>query len=306
MSTTGRVSTSGRYDSTIATLQQRQAAMSKAQLQLSSGKRISQPSDDPTGAARAERALIAQSRIDSEQRSIDVSSSAMKLAEAALGDAGDLMQSARETLVNAGNGSYTATERDALATKLQQIRTQLLSVANQTDGVGGYVFGGQGAQSQPFIDGVGGVSFVGTAGEGQLSNREQVPVTLDGSSIWMQESGGVNVFQSLDQAIAVLQDPASTDAVVSQAVVDGMSQLDGLMSGFQSARSIAGTAMNRLDSMSLRNEDRKLWAKTVQSDVEDLDMVEGISNFQNEQTSYQAALQTYSLVQGMSLFDYIK
>ena len=55
-----------------------------------------------------------------------------------------------------------------------------------------------------------------------------------------------------------------------------------------------------------RNQDRDLWAKSVQSDAEDLDMVQAVSDFQNKQTSYQAALQSYSIVQRMSLFDYIK
>ena len=44
----------------------------------------------------------------------------------------------------------------------------------------------------------------------------------------------------------------------------------------------------------------------MQSNAEDLDMVQAVSRFQNEQTSYQAALQSYAMVQRMSLFDYIK
>ena len=58
-----RISTANRFDSSIASMQQRQSDLTQAQLQLSSGKRIAQPSDDPTGAARAERAYIAQQRI---------------------------------------------------------------------------------------------------------------------------------------------------------------------------------------------------------------------------------------------------
>ncbi len=74
----------------------------------------------------------------------------------------------------------------------------------------------------------------------------------------------------------------------------------------RTARSVAGAALSRLDAIQARNEDRDLWAKSVQSDAEDLDMVQAVSDFQNRQTSYQAALQSYAMVQRMSLFDYLK
>ena len=100
-----RVSTANRYEATVDSLQQRQRDMAEAQTAMTNGKRINKPSDDPTGAARAERAYLSGQRIASEQRSVDASRNAMTLAEAALGQAGELLQSARETLVAAGNGS---------------------------------------------------------------------------------------------------------------------------------------------------------------------------------------------------------
>ncbi len=100
-----RISTVDRYDATISDLQKRQVELSRVQLQMTSGKRIAVPSDDPTGVARAERAYIAQQRINSDQRSLAASRSSMTLAESALGQGVDVLQSARETMVNAGNGS---------------------------------------------------------------------------------------------------------------------------------------------------------------------------------------------------------
>ena len=53
-------------------------------------------------------------------------------------------------------------------------------------------------------------------------------------------------------------------------------------------------------------EQSKLDAQTERSDAEDLDMLQAISDFQNRQTGYDAALKTYSIVQKMSLFDYLR
>jgi flagellar hook-associated protein 3 FlgL len=398
----GRVSTASSYDSALATLQRRQAAMSEAQMQMTSGKRVNRASDDPTAAARAERAFIAQQRIESAQRSVAVSRNAMALTESALGQAGDLMQFAREKLVAAGNGSYSAAERKALADSLVAVRGQLLAIANQTDGAGGYIFGGQGTTAPPFADEAGvGVTFDGTGGEGQLSTSEQLPTSVDGQAVWLSvrsgngvfttsadaantgsgyiDAGGVSdpaaltgqnyslvfsvaggvttyavemngaptgqtgpytpggtitvdgmalkvsgapadgdrfdvapstadldPFEALDRAIATLRDPMANRGAVSQAVASGVRDADAVMNHLSAARSVAGAALTRLDEIEARNGDRDLWAKSVQSDAEDLDMVKAVSEFSNQQTSYQAALQSYAMVQRMSLFDYLK
>ena len=76
----------------------------------------------------------------------------------------------------------------------------------------------------------------------------------------------------------------------------------GVLSGVETA----GDEGLALDAIEARNGDRDLWAKSVQSDAEDLDMVQAVSDFSNKQTSYQAALQSYAMVQRMSLFDYLK
>ena len=397
-----RISSAFRYESTVDNLQKRQREMSDAQMQMTNGKRINRPSDDPTGAARAERAYISRQRIDSEQRSVDASRNALVLAESALGQAGDVLQAARETVVAAGNGSYSPGERLAQASRLQQYRDQLLALANQGDGAGGFLFGGQGATAVPFLDTAVGVQAAATGGANQLSTREQMPVTVDGQAIWLGVASGNGVFVTaaepsnrgsawvdagsvtdpaaltgaayqivfagsgaattysvlqggaatplsdvayvagavltidgmavhikgaptagdsftlkpsapdldpfgaLDRAIAILKDPQANAGHLGQAVNSGLRDVDAVMGRLQGARAEAGSALSRLDSIDYRNQDRSLWARSVQSNAEDLDMVRAVSDFQNKQTSYQAALQSYASVQRLSLFDYIK
>ena len=110
-----RISTAHNYDTSVETLQKRQADMSESQMQLTSGKRVNRASDDPIAAARAERALATISNSDANQRALDASRNVMTLTESALGDTVDLLQQAREALVAAGNGSYDGQQRDSLA-----------------------------------------------------------------------------------------------------------------------------------------------------------------------------------------------
>ena len=184
-----RIATAYRYESAVDSLQRRQRELTEAQNAMTTGKRISVPSDDPVGAARAERAYIVQQRITSEQRAVQASRNAMTLADTALGQAGDVMQQARETLVAAGNGAYTAGERAAQAQHLRQVRDQLLGLANQGNGAGGYLFGGQDGGMAPFRDTAGGVVYGAAGGESMLSLSETLPSTVDGRSIWLAAPG---------------------------------------------------------------------------------------------------------------------
>jgi len=122
-----RLSTSNLFDASIANLQRRQQQMQDSQAQLTSGKRIATASDDPTGAARAERALAAIGRVDANQRALEASRNGMTLSEAALGDANEILQQVRETMIAAGNASYSDAERAGLANKIAGLRDQLRS-----------------------------------------------------------------------------------------------------------------------------------------------------------------------------------
>jgi len=191
-----RISTAYSFESSIDNLQKRQSEMSHSQMQLTSGKKVNVASDDPIAAARAERALASISREDANQRSLDASRNVMQLSESAIGDAVSLLQTAREAMVAAGNGSYTDKERQSLALKLKDIRSQMLTIANRSDGSGGFVFGGQGSATPPFLDTTNGVQFVGQGGQVQAAAGESLNLTVDGDQTWLKAKSGNGVYET--------------------------------------------------------------------------------------------------------------
>jgi flagellar hook-associated protein 3 FlgL len=395
-----RIATANAFDSGVDTLQQRQNELSKLQEQMTSGKRVERASDDPAAAARAERALASVQRTVTSQRAVDASKVAMAQTESSLGSAGDLMQHARELLVAAGNGAYSDSERQSLANELQSVRTQLFAIANQSDGAGTYLFGGQGATQKPFIDAPGGVQYAATTGQTLTENATGLPLTTDGNAAWMTArtgngvfvtsaasgvlnatidsgrvsdpsaltgadytlrfsvSGGVttyavlkngaatavtaapyvsgqaitvdgmtvavsgtpasgdsfdlapstptlSVFDTLDRAIAGLSTTGRTASQVTQANGDSLRDIDAVLTNLDAARAAAGEVLNRIDSESSRLDTQKLASTTEQSNAEDVDMVHAISDFQNKQSGYDAALKSYAMVQRLSLFQYV-
>ena len=143
---TMRIASANAQQRSVESMLQRQHALQDAQDRLVSGKRVLRASDDPSAAARVERALSQQARVESSQRALEVSRSAMQQAESAVGAAGDILREVRDLVVEAGNAAYTDSERATLASRIRGLREDLLRVANRTDGAGGFLFAGQGSQ----------------------------------------------------------------------------------------------------------------------------------------------------------------
>lgn len=307
-----RITSANAFDTSVRNLQRRQQEMTDAQERLTSGKRVLRASDDPAAAARAERAMAAVNRADADQRALEASRGAMQMAEAALGDAGELLQQVRTRVMEAGNGTYSDAERAGLADAIRGLRADLLSAANRSDGAGRYLFGGQGADRPPLVDGIGGVSYVAAAGELYTATGEATPLSLDGRAAWLQApdpdnpGATMSVFEVLDRIVGELATPGRDSAAIAQGVREGLGDIDALSENLSRWRSRTGESLRRADDIEQRLAQGKLEAQRERSSSEDLDMVAAISDFQARQSGYDAALKSYSIVQRMSLLEYLR
>ena len=389
-------------DRSLELIQQRQVAVQQAQERLVSGKRVTRPSDDPTAAARLERALSEEVRLQASQRSLDASRGVMKLAEQTVGEAGDLMQRARELMVEAGNATYSDSERKTLADRIRGVREDLLRLANRGDGVGAFLFGGQGAGSAPFVDAPGGVQFRSLPGQVTAQPGDPLPMTVDGAAAFLTSptgngvfvtapasgngpgawinSGRVvdpaavtgadysivfsttasgtsyeilkdgtalpggaqsyragqaitfdgmavtvqgvpasgdaftvkpstrssSVFDTLDRAARELGTPGRSGAQVAQSVDSGLTGLDASLNTLLGVRSQLGSVLDRTDSLEQHLSGLQEQVDVQKADANDIDLAKAVSDLQSVQTGYDAALKAYSMVQRMSLFDYLR
>jgi flagellar hook-associated protein 3 FlgL len=307
-----RINTFMVYENSISQLQTRQASLSRAQEQLTSGKRVDRASVDPAAAARAERALAAIGRAEAGQRSLDASRNSMTLTESALGDAGEMLQQARELAISAGNGSLVDSDRQTIAEAIRGLRNDLLAVANRTDGAGRYLFGGQGADSPPLVDSPAGVVYTGTTGEQLAATGEITPLTVDGNAAFLSTPDPadplqpLSVFTALDKLINGLLIPGQSSTQVAGIVSTALGDIDATGANVAQWRARTGEALNRIDGIESRLSQAKLDAQRDRTNAEDLDLIEAISDFKNQETGYDAALKMFSTVQRMSLFDYLK
>ena len=128
----------------------------------------------------------------------------------------------------------------------------------------------------------------------------------DGDDFQMTPSTkSLSVFDALDNAVAALSTADQGGPKVQQAVQDSLRNIDQCNAQVSSARSFAGTTLQRLDGVKGRLDATELSAQTSRSSAEDLDMVKALSSFNQQQTGYQAALQSYATIQKLSLFQYL-
>lgn len=113
-----------------------------------------------------------------------------------------------------------------------------------------------------------------------------------------------SVFSVIDKAIAEIKAAPNSNAA-AQAISQALANVDIGLERMSNIRSYAGELLNRADRITGDQDKRSVQLESDRSRAEDLDMIKGISDFQNQQTGYQAALQTYASVQKLSLFNYI-
>ncbi|WP_295760884.1 flagellar hook-associated protein FlgL [Undibacterium sp.] len=160
-----RISTSTIYDSGAARISDLQVALNKTNQQMSTGRRVLTPSDDPIASARA--LVISQSDSVNDQYAVNRRNgkNALNGAENILASVTSTLQSVKTLIVNAGNGSLTDVDRGYIATQLQGNLDQMLSLANSTDETGNYMFSGFTNTVMPYVKTANGANYVGDQGQ---------------------------------------------------------------------------------------------------------------------------------------------
>lgn len=132
-----------------------------------------------------------------------------------------------------------------------------------------------------------------------LTGQPQVGDTMQ---LTLNPSNGI--FSTIDSAIHDIG-TAGSNSAATQAVGQALANIDTGLARLQTVRSYAGDLLNRADSISGNQQTRSVQLEADRSSAVDLDMIKGVSDFQNQQVGYDAALKSYSMVQKLSLFNYI-
>lgn len=299
-----RISTMQMFRQGVDSILNRQTQLVETQQQLSTGKRINTPADDPTGAAQIMGYAETTGITEQYQDNAGIAQFRLEMEDAALDSVVDNLQRARELAVQALNDTNSASDRGAIALEIRQILDEVVGISNRKDGNGQYLFSGFQSLTTPFTDNGGGVfSYAGDAGQRsiQIAPARQIPDGDSGQSVFVDipdTSGGTeSVFSSLYTLATDLEADAPNG--------NSLDQIDNAINHMTDFRARVGARLNAIDSQRDINEAFLIQVAKVRSDVEDIDYAEAASRLSQQTVILQAAQQAFVKVQNLTLFNYL-
>lgn len=303
-----RISTNTIYQNGISKLSSLQAEQNKLSQQISTGKRISLPSDDPVGATQALEISHAQEVNKSFAETRKTAQLKLNTIESSLDSVTSLIISAQSALVGAGNAVYSDQERGFIATDLQGSLEALIGLANTQDSSGNYLYAGFQTDTKPFIPNVTGASYAGDSNQQllQVDTQRAMAVNVTGDSVFL--AGGNDVFATLTNIVNLLNTPitdATTRATFETGLAIALDNLKGTLDNVLTVRANVGSKLNELDALDTAGSDRALQYSKSLSDLEDLDYTAALSDLAKQQTIMEAAQKSFVATTSLSLFKFI-
>lgn len=311
-----RISTNTFIEGSIGRLTDLQSKISKVQQQISSGKRLITPSDDPIAAAQVVEINQSIALNDQFSKNRLQLANSLNQTDVALSNINDVLQNIHETVLSASNGLNSPDDKLVIAATLQGQFDQLLSLANSTDSTGNYIFSGNNSSSESFIKNDSGFwVYKGSDKNLEVSvdHNNKMSSTVVGSYLFANanapiltnDQGQDNIFNQLSIAIEALKNPTTTtnfDASISNLG----SYFDLALNQVNAVRSDVGNRLNMIDQLDSLGSSRGLQLTQTLSNLQDLDYTKAISDFSRQQTVLQAAQQTFAQTSKLTLFDYLK
>jgi len=316
-----RISTNMIFEQQVRGITDSQASWLKSGEELSSGRRVNNPSDDPIAASRA--VVLSQTQQQGKQFALarTFAEQGLSLEENTLKGVTTAITAAQTLIVNGSTGTLSDNDRGSIATQLEGIRAQLLNQANSQDANGRYIFAGYKTDSAPFVDTAGtGVSYAGGAEAitQKVDSSRTMTVAHTGDDIFMsitsnakKEPDGsaseANMFTMLDSAIAALKVPQdNADAATKKTFQDAMDKtnrgLSNSLDNVSKVRSEIGIQLDEIGTLNAQGDDRSVIYNSQMSDLVNVDLTEAASSYTMKQTALQASYKTFTDMSKMSLF----
>jgi flagellar hook-associated protein 3 FlgL len=282
----------------LAALAESQRQEDNALLQLASGRRINQPSDDPGGAALLSQIRDRGNQADSFLRSAGNVSGQLQMADSALSSVVEALQRAISLGTEGGTGTINDADRASIADEVVGLRDQLVSLANVSY-QGRYVFAGT-AETQPFVKDSNvpsGVRYAGDRGVNavEIGNGFQIAVNQPGSDIF--NAPGSDVFEAIQDLITGLQ----TNSGIDSAVVAVRKAYDYVAQ----KRVFYGNSIQQIGGQQNYLKNEKLQLGQQEDTVAAADMAAVASQLVNAANARNATLAAVAKTSQLSLFDYL-
>ena len=303
-----RLSSSMMVAKQLSNLMETYNSYSTAASQVSSGLRVTKPSDDPIAASQA--TLVAQAQATSERYGTarDSANTSLSVEDTTLDQITDTIQNIQTLLVKVGNTTYSDADRESMSVELQALKDQLVSLGNTTDGSGNYVFGGYASGTAPFsvaTDGT--VTYNGsdTAISLSVSSSRSIIIGDVGSDLY--GSNGSNIFDTIDSVLSAMSTTLDgTDSTAKEAysttINNALSTMDSQYNSVLNIQTKVGAKMTELTALDSQSSTMDVVNSDRKSALIEADYAESYSNYASLKVALQASYSVVSTLGSLSLF----
>jgi len=278
--------------------------MTKLQEQMTTGRKINRASDDPVGITYSLRYRSELQANEQYQKNIDMALSWLDFNDTVLQQAQDVLKRLKELAVQGANGTNPDVALDNIADEVEQLKDQMIDIANSTLN-GKYVFNGEQTNVKPYDTSApsfdpstvqtdtGAIYYMVGVGV-------KLQINLSGSDVFGRPGENDNVFKVFDRIISALRNGNH------QGVADEISNIESRMDKILNQQAEIGARVNRVELMQNRLKDLELNLTDLQSKTEDVDFEKLIIDAKINENIYQASLSVGARIITPSLVDFLK
>ena len=291
-----RVTESIGYQNLLRDLARVQERLQIAQEQVSSNKKVTRPSDNPTAASDIVRIYSEKSETEQYERNLAFAESKLNFADTALDSVEHMVERAR-TLGQLSFGNPTTAS--LYTSEVNGLRDQLISTANTTH-AGRFIFGGSVTTTAPYVKAADAtVSYQGNSQDVtlQVSRSSTVKTQIPGNQIF---SGSVNIFQVMSDLATAMQ-TGNKNGIDAQ-----VRKLEQFSETVSIARSKIGSYVNMAANVSAELTSARLSRENDLTQEQAANMAQAITELNLTQNALQATLAVGARISQLSLLDFLK
>jgi len=275
--------------------------LDSAQERLYSQREVHRPSDDPVRVVSSLALRSDLGEVTQYQGNIGEAQSWFEITESALGNATDILQRIREL---AGSGATDTTpqeSRDALAEEVNQLKDQLIQIANSTHG-SRYIFGGTRTDAAPY-NAAAADGWAGNDGDIQfeIAPGVTIQVNLPGKELFVGNTGDDGAIPVLTKLANSLGDPSKKGADISPL----LGEIDKVLDRFIARRGEIGAKVNRMEMSLDRLGQAEITGTELLSKAEDADIAKAIIDLKSQENAYRVTLAAGARIMMPTLMDFL-
>jgi flagellar hook-associated protein 3 FlgL len=320
-----RVSSNMFFNANAISSQRAQNLMLKAQQQISSSSKLQSAADNPSDMLQVLRTNQNLAEIDQYRAASKQAQTRLEISEVSLSSMSSMVTRARELAVQLGNDSLSTGARQAIGKEAASLLQSMVAAANVKDPNGESAFAGYLSNVSPAgQDGSG--NWVYQSDDNvrrvRISDTRNLPAASPASAIFFDAatpltddaSGNVinsngqplpdSIFSTLKSLVYLSNKPAGTS--VSPDIQGVIQRISHFSDRILTARADVGAMLGEVEAAQNAFDDSDLYLKTYKSGLQDIDLAEAITRFTQQQTVLQATQQSFTRIQGLSLFNYLQ